>query len=192
MQQTTPERRHYFRVNQDVIFDFKTVDIHTAEQNAPENAINDGPSMLMLAELRRLDRDLQRISTFLNDKQRLLGDYLQKLNAKIDLIARHSLFASKAEQKTARVSIGEGGIAFDSERAIYKGNFLVLQIIFLPSYTPVITFAQVTRCDAAGSTYRIAAEFYRLQDSDRQELAKHVLKAQVSQRKRGSTSENNI
>jgi hypothetical protein len=63
-----------------------------------------------------------------------------------------------------------------------------LQIIFLPSYTPVITFAQVARCDAEGGHYQIAAEFYRLRELDRQELAKQILQVQINQRKRAANA----
>lgn len=185
------ERRNSFRVNQDVIFDFQLVDTHTAESMEPEQALDDGLAMQMVAELRRIDRDTQQILKLITDKQRLIGDYLQKLNSKIDLLARHTLFASKPSDQTQRLNISEDGVAFPSDRALYKGNFLVLRMIFLPSYTPVIVFGVVSRCENDGEAFRVAAKFHRLRDQDRQELARQIIKAQVSNRKKGITPENN-
>lgn len=193
MQSPTHERRQTFRIQHDLIFEYKPVDVHTAERGEPEGAVERSASMQLLSELRRVDREIAQAASVLKDQHRLFGDYLQKLNAKIDLIARHSVFASIPEKQQAEtVSISEGGVAFLCERALYKGNFLVLQIIFLPGYTPVVVFAQVSRCDAEGDKYRVAAEFHRLRESDRQELAKQMLKAQADQRKRLSTPEKKL
>lgn len=187
-----PERRSTFRVNHDLIFDFRPVDNHTAEEQEPESAIDDSVALNMVAELRKIDREAQQMLKLISDKQRLLGDYLQKLSQKIDLVARHSLFSSGLKNSPERINISEGGVAFRSDRALYKGNFLVLRMIFLPSYTPVIVFASVNRCVEEGDDgYRIGATFHRLREQDRQELARQILKAQVSNRKRSSTSESN-
>jgi hypothetical protein len=187
-----PERRNTFRINNDVIFDFRVVDNHTAEEQEPEQAIGDGLALHLVAELRRIDREAQQLLKIITDKQRLLGDYLQKLNQKIDLIARHSMFSSGDNGDTARINLSEEGVAFRSDRALYKGNFLVLRMIFLPSYTPVIVFASVSRCEDEGDEgYRIGAKFHRLREQDRQELARQIIRAQVGHRKRSSTSENN-
>lgn len=194
---TSAERRNSFRVNQDVIFDFRQVDTHTAEQEEPEHAMDDGVAMHLVAELRRIDREAQQLLKIITDKQRLLGDYLQKLNSKIDLIARHSLFTSNGSSQSTRLNISEDGVAFRSQRALYRGNFLVLRMIFLPTYTPVIVFGVVSRCESEGrgegdtEVYRVAAKFHRLRDQDRQELARQILKAQVGNRQKGTKSENN-
>lgn len=187
-----PERRNAFRISNDVIFDFRVVDNHTAEEGEPESAIGDGVAMQLVTELRRIDREAQQLLKIISDKQRLLGDYLQKLNQKVDLLARHAMFSAGENGSTTRIDLSEDGVAFYSDRALYKGNFLVLRMIFLPNYTPVIVFASVSRCEEEGDDgYRIGARFHRLRDQDRQELARQIIKAQVSHRKRSSISENN-
>ena len=150
------------------------------------------PLRKLVAELRRIDREALQLLKIITEKQRLLGDYLQKLNQKIDLIARHSMFSSGESGGAARINLSEEGVAFRSDRALYKGNFLVLRMIFLPNYTPVIVFASVSRCEDEGDDgYRIGAKFHRLREQDRQELARQIIRAQVSHRKRSSTPENN-
>lgn len=185
--QPTRENRDYFRISQDVIFDFKVVDAFSAEHDHPENAFEDAVSLNLLNELRRLDRDNVQTLRLLTEKNRLLGDYLQTLSSKIDLIARHALFSQHSntnnQKPTSRVNISEDGIAFLCDRALYKGNFLAVRLIFLPSYAPVITFAKVLRCTEKGEAYQVAAKFHQLSDLERQELSRQILRAQVSDRK---------
>jgi len=186
------ERRDFFRVSHDVIFDYKVVDAFTAENDAPEIEFEDSVSLTLMNELRRLDQDSVQTLRILTEKNRLLGDYLQTLSSKIDLLARHMLFSQnqKADQRPrTRINLSEEGIAFIAERALYKGNFLALRMIFLPNYAPVVVFAKVIRCEPKENNYQIAAKFHRLADKDRQELSKQILKTQVSQKKATSTKQ---
>ncbi|WP_075185229.1 PilZ domain-containing protein [Teredinibacter haidensis] len=186
------ERRDFFRVSHDVIFDYKVVDAFTAENDAPEIEFEDSVSLTLMNELRRLDQDSVQTLRILTEKNRLLGDYLQTLSSKIDLLARHMLFSQnqKADQRPrTRINLSEEGIAFIAERALYKGNFLALRMIFLPNYAPVVVFAKVIRCEPKENNYQVAAKFHRLADKDRQELSKQILKTQVSQKKATSTKQ---
>jgi hypothetical protein len=189
---TIPSGQHHrssFRVNQDVIFDFRQVDSHTADSENADKLMNEGPAMQMLAELRRIDRDAQDLLKIVGDKQRLLGDYLQKLNAKVDLIARHFAFDNQQNGLPQRVNLSETGVAFYHAKALYKGNYLVMRLIFLPTYTPVVVFGIVIRCEQSNEGYQVATQFHRLHDQERQLIAKQVLKTQVNLRKKDSALE---
>ncbi len=180
------ERRDFFRVSQDLIFDFKIIDTFTAEHSDPESEFTDSSSLHLLNELRRLDKDNGQALKLLSEKNRLLGDYLHSLDQKIDLIARHTLFVNSEQDRdkpTERINLSEDGISFVSNRAIYKGNFLVLRMLFLPHYVPVIIFAKVVRCDSKDNFYQVAARFHRMTEASRQELSRQILKAQVNQKK---------
>ena len=180
------ERRDFFRISQDVFFDFKVVDSFAAESDHPENQFEDAVSLSLVNELKRLDKDSVQTLRLLTEKNRLLGDYLQVLSSKIDLIARHTLFTQENlsnNKRKARINLSEDGLAFMAERAIYKDSYIVVRLIFLPSYIPVASFAKVVRCDAKEDKYQVAAKFFRLSDTDRQELSKQILKAQATLRK---------
>lgn len=178
------DRRNFFRLNQDIIFDFKPVDVHTAEQSEPNAEFDSDTAMDLIAQLKKIDREAVQSLKILNDKNRILGDYLNKLSQKIDLIARYCVFTSSPDSEPKRINLSEGGIAFSAGRSLYKGNFVVLRMIFLPSYNPVVVFAKVIRCEETKNEYQIAAQFHRLRDQDRQAIAKEIMKAQVKSRKR--------
>lgn len=180
------DKRNYFRVSSDVFFDYKQVDSFTAENSDAENEFEDAVSLNLINELRRLDKDNVQTLRLLTEKNRLLGDYLQTLSSKIDLIARHTLFTQdhfSGQKEKTRINISEDGISFTADKALYKGNYLVVRMIFLPSYAPVVTFAKVLRCESAGDKHHIAASFHRIEEKDRQELSRQILKAQVMLKK---------
>lgn len=183
------ERRDFFRITQDVHFDYKIVDSHCVETEAPVDQFDDAVSLSLLNELKRLDKDNIQSLRLLTEKNRLLGDYLQSLSSKIDLIARHSLFAhdnfAQSRPKT-RINISEDGLAFMSDRAIYKDSYIVVRLVFLPYYVPVTSFAKVIRSESKDDKYQNAAKFHRLADADRQELSKQILRAQTASKRYSS------
>jgi hypothetical protein len=195
---SSTNRRNYFRINQDVVFDFRSVDAYQANHGDPAEAFEDASAVGLATELRRIDKSAAQSLKNLADTNPLLGDYLQLLSQKIDLVARHTLLTDKTQEnhKRKRINLSEAGIAFNSERAVYKGKFLAVRLIFLPSYVPFMAFAEVIRCqsktavssatgieqDHHAESFHIAARFHRLPDKDRQELSRQILKAQVADR----------
>ena len=178
------EKRNYFRLDSDIIFDFKTIESQAANNTAPSDNIEDGQQLHLMSELRNIDQSLQAGLSSLANKHRELSDFLLKLNKKIDLVAQSLLLEQHPSDKaTSRVNISEGGIAFNCERALYKGNYLVIRLIFLPSFIPVVVFGKVNRCDFDGETYQIAASFYKLQEAARKTLSQQILQAQARARK---------
>ncbi len=187
-------RRNFFRINHDILFDCRPVDTFTANSATPEEAFDDSAVTGLVAELRRLDRDAAQKLKILAEKDHVLGDYLQLLSSKIDLIARQTLLAKSAPDAhvPTRINLSEAGIAFKSDRAYYKGTFLIARLIFLPSYIPVVVFAEVIRCQNKANpngdnednldSYDVAARFHRLSEKDRQELSRQIIKAQVAHR----------
>lgn len=179
------ERRESFRVFQDVLFDFHVVEAFAADNSEPEEEFSDSISLSLLNELHKLDKHNNELLKLFGDKNRLLGDYLRGINQKMDLVTRHVLFAkdNPNQQNKQRLNLSETGVAFLSDRMLYKDSFIALRLIFLPTYVPVMTFAKVTRCDAKNESYQAAARFHRLKDDQRQELARRILKTQVSTKK---------
>ncbi|VUD68824.1 hypothetical protein TDB9533_04183 [Thalassocella blandensis] len=183
------EQRDFFRVSQDVIFDYHVVDSFTADERDPQHEFESSISLNLLSDLRRLDKDSEQTLRVLTEKNRLLGDYLQTLSAKIDLIAKQVLFEQdkdKGRPKT-RINLSEDGLAFLSDRMLYKNSYIALRLIFLPYYTPVTSFAQVIRCkqrDEKEQSFHTAVKFHRLSESDRRELARQIMRTQAQGRKK--------
>ena len=180
------ERRDFFRISQDVFFDYKLVESFVAENDPAEGLFSDMNSMTVLDELKRIDKEHIQTLRLITEKNRLLGDYLGSLNQKIDLVTRHLLLAQDdvvKDKKKTRINLSEDGLAFMADRAIYRDSYIAVRLIFLPNYSTVTTFAKVVRSDSKEERFQVAAKFYRLDDADRQELSRQILKAQSSARK---------
>lgn len=187
--QLKADKRDFFRISQDIVFDYKVVEGFAAENETAESEFEDEISLNLIEELRRLDRDNVQTLRLLTEKNRLLGDYLQTLSSKIDLIARHALFANHDDANnnaTTRINLSEDGIAFLCDRALYKGSYIAVRMVFLPSYSPVISYAKILRCDQKEDSYQVAARFHRIHDTARQEISRQILKAQITHRKKRS------
>ena len=185
-EQSAQERRDFFRVNHEILFNFKSIDSNTANQSEAADALQNGKTNELIGEFHKIDHALQGTLKILCDKDRELGNILQKLNQKIDLIARSAIFnQEEMPGDTDSINLSEGGIAFQSDRALYKGNYLVMRLIFLPSFIPVILFGKVIRCDQEENenTYQIATSFHRLKEPDRKELSRQIMRAQIKHRK---------
>lgn len=212
MNKEAPENdnRDYFRVNKDVVFDFRPVEASQVSSGQPAEAFENSVHLSLLHRLKQIDKESSKSLQLLTEKNRLLADYLKSLSQKIDLVAQHILFSedtlhtkakpnannesgnlpitkqekpeakhANIEKNRARINLSEDGIAFVSQRALYKDSFIAMQLIFLPSYTVVSSFAKILRCAGKGKHYQAAAQFYQLGAIERQEISREILKAQV-------------
>ncbi|MDZ7922971.1 MAG: PilZ domain-containing protein [Marinagarivorans sp.] len=172
---TTPsDRREFFRVDDDVIFDVQPVDSETAHKSDP-NDYGDGPTWEILEALAAIDHKTQQAASKLSPEN---YTYLNLLNTKVDLIARHTVFSHYQHLPKTRISLCEDGIAFKNPRMLYKGSFVQMRIIFLPRFVPIITFAQIIRCESRENSYNVAAKFFRLDTRQQQLIAQTLIKAQ--------------
>lgn len=177
-EQTGSERREFFRVDSDVVFDVQPVDVDTAQTHEARHVAYDGPSWQVLESLSAIDQQLQTSAQTLGRKQPDLMQHLELLNQKVELIARHSVFDAYQHLARTRISLSADGIAFKSARMLYKSSYVVIRIIFLPNFTPVITFAQIIRCESHNNSFNVAAKFHRMSTEAQQCLSKMLTKAQ--------------
>lgn len=185
--------RDSFRINHDVLFEHKMVEAYVAQHHDAQTELPPIQEANLLAQLQVINKNNQQALSILRDENRLLGDYLQTMSEKIDLIAQHIAFHNsltpkpsnkdkekKSRHKTTRINLSENGLSFFSNRVLYQGNYLALRVIFLPNYTTITTFAKVVRCEPYNEEYQVAVQFYRLTETSRQDIAREILKSQIT------------
>lgn len=180
------QARDAFRVRVSLGFQAKLIDEQTLELLRPDEVFDKTEANELLTALKRIDREANKTLKILAAKNRLLGDYLNRLNQKLDLVIRYSAFKHQSQAEHKEVSLSETGISFTQPEPLEERALLAVRLVFLPEYLQVSTYARVIRCFADNGRYQIAAEFYKLSDKDRQELARQIFKVQVSERKRQS------
>lgn len=176
----TEERRRFFRIDQDIMLDYKPVDAYAAQQGKAADQFSDQLPLELLAEFHQLDRQASNLLHGLTAQHPSVADYLSVLNKKINLLSQHLINKDKLpKHNSSKVNLSEAGIAFLSSKPLYKDSFLALRLVFLPKYIGVVLFAQVIRCtQEKGDQFHIAAKFHRNSEANQQLLAKQIMEAQ--------------
>ncbi|WP_166255345.1 PilZ domain-containing protein [Marinobacter salicampi] len=142
-------------------------------------------------ELKRIDLDVRNQLASLADKDRLLSNLLKSLNHKVDALARIMAFEQNPlqQQDWQRVTLSEGGVAFDvSAGALAVGDLVALRMTLPPElYRPEAVAQVVDVAPEDTGTTRVHTEFTRLYDSDRQQIAKHIMRWQIRARQQNET-----
>jgi hypothetical protein len=182
------ERRSYFRIDESIAIEFKSVDEITANTAAPELQFPNTASLKLYAELRKLDNENSHLFHQIKETNRALGEYLHNINRKIDLISQQMMADSRPlpPSKTIKqVNLSEGGIAFGSSNHVEENSCIALRLIFLPSNAGMVLFAKIIRCERGNSgEFQIAAKFHRINDSQQQLIGQQIMRAQMAEKRK--------
>ncbi|WP_165854981.1 PilZ domain-containing protein [Marinobacter sp. JSM 1782161] len=180
------DRREYYRIQ-----DHIGLEVRPLEPDPPEDTTRpfDPDHLAALhSELRRVDQDVRNQLASLAEKDRLLANLLKSLNTKVDTLARIMAFEQNPlqPQQWRDVTLSEGGIAFPlADAAFSPGDAIAVRMTLPPElYRPVAVAEVVSiREDPEGAPWA-HADFRQIDDADRQQIARHVMRWQVRQRKR--------
>lgn len=184
---TAPDHRESYRIDDEVLFNYKVISSERAEENRPEREFSRPQNVELMAQLRAIDDQNTQLLQLLTQNNALLGSYLAAMSKKINVIAQHQeqIHTINGEHKQidqhkkTRINLSEDGLNFISKRAIHTGNYLALQITFLNNYTSLCCLACVVRCEVQAEDYKIGAQFYKLTSRTQQEITREVMKAQM-------------
>lgn len=179
------DRRRFFRIDDS---------IHLRYQKVPDEDINQ-----RLARLERgLDSNFTVVSTLAAITQKMAGvmhrieprradiaSYLKSLDEKIDVLGRAFLMqdADFDDHPAHAVNLSATGMAFHTAERVDPGVMLELKIILMPSYTGILTYAEVMACDEIGDEtnsllYTLRVNFSHIRGDDMDVLIRHVVKRQ--------------
>ena len=178
-----PERREFFRIEDRIGLDIRKL---PPVGGLDENLFNDDHLETLKTDFRRLDQDIKSQLASLADHDRLLTSVVKSLNGKLDSLARIMAFQQNPLQPDdwQDVTLSEGGLAFSASlQAWQTGDRLAIRMTLPPELFQPQAVAQVldTQADETGGV-RVHTGFIRIQDGDRQQIARHVMRWQIRQR----------
>lgn len=179
------DRRDYFRIEDRVGLEVRKLAPGDINKNDPFNGNHlEG----LRTELRRLDQDIRVHLANLAERDRLLTSLIKSLNGKLDTLARIMAFEQNPLQPEdwQEVTLSEGGLSFNSTTDTFQaGDQLAVRLTLPPELFRPQAIAQVidTMPDDSGG-WRVHTEFSEIQDSDRQQIARHVMRWQIRQRQK--------
>jgi hypothetical protein len=182
------ERRNYFRINDRIGLEMhklppSTQDAFSAFENTPFTSLQ--------AEFKRLDQDIRTQLAGLSERDRALQSLLKAFNSKLDILARIMAFEQNPLQPEHwhQATLSEGGVAFFSnDESLQVGDHIAMRLTLPPELFQPRAIGEVVgvNTEDRDGTW-IHTRFVRLEDSDRQQLARHIMRWQIRQRQQPNT-----
>lgn len=182
------EKRQYFRIQQDVIFNFKSVHTDDVNQSSAEEHFDHAGALGVFNKFQQIDNDSHEILSAIAQSQPLVADYLTTINQKLNLLSQQILAneaVSVYDSDSGRIDLSQGGLGFAADHPIGIESWLAIKLVFVPSYTGIISYAQVTRNELqADGSYLIGARFHGLNEEQEKIIAKQVMQTQIVHKRR--------
>ncbi|MDX1457858.1 MAG: PilZ domain-containing protein [Marinobacter sp.] len=177
------DRRDFFRIQDRIGLEVRKLEPGHSSLSDP---FNEGHLDGLRDEMRRLDQDIKLHLASLAEKDRLLTTLIKSLNGKLDTLARIMAFEQNPlqQEQWQDVTLSEGGIAFRTATNIYHpGDRLAVRMTLPPELFRPMAIAEVLKSepDSQGGS-AVHTQFTTIQDADRQQIARHVMRWQVRQR----------
>ncbi len=176
------DRRDFFRIRDHIGLEIRSHD----KDGQPTDLFDDHHLETLRSEFRRLDQDIRSQLGTLAERDRLLASLIKSLNGKLDTLARIMAFEQNPLQPEdwQDVTLSEGGLAFNAVSEMYSvGDALSMRLTLPPELFQPVAVAKVISVEAAEQgDDRVHTEFIDIQDSDRQMIARHVMRWQIRQR----------
>ncbi|MGH1484972.1 MAG: PilZ domain-containing protein [Cellvibrionaceae bacterium] len=181
------EKRQFFRIQQDVIFNFKCVNTDSVTHISPEQHFDHASALGLFSQFQQLDNDSHATLEHIRKENLPVADYLEMLNQKMNLLSQQMLAneaVSVNDTDSGRIDLSQGGIGFTTSHPIGIESWLALKLVFLPSYIGLLTYAQVTRNQLQeDGSYLIGARFHQLNEEQERILSRQVIQTQLVEKR---------
>lgn len=180
------EKRQYFRIQQDVIFDYRVVCTDDVSHVSAEQHFDHSNTLGLITQFQQLDNDSHKLLEAIHHENQNIAAYLSILNQKLNRLSQQ-LLANEAvsahDSESGRVDLSLGGIGFSTLEHLGVESWFAVKLVFLPSYVGLVTYAQVTRCEVqVDGSYLIGARFHHLNEEQQRLLSRQALQTQTNQK----------
>ncbi|PID43490.1 MAG: hypothetical protein CSB48_05350 [Proteobacteria bacterium] len=181
-----PDRREFFRVSCDAIIEIKPITEHTPGQPASLKDLFALSQLFNLrAEMATLDLEANHLIRQASENDKNIGQFLQVINQKVDLLAHILLENQQIDGKEAatRINISEGGISTSYPSGFEKGAMVGVRVNLLPDRLGLLVPCRVRACQRINSEslYQLSLEFEKPEQPVRQIIARFLAKEQRRQ-----------
>ncbi len=194
------ERRSFFRMDDELIFDYRVIDDENTEVTFDEEEPIIS-CMKILDEIKDIDSMGQPILQRISMHNPSIADYLRNNNRKFDIIIRFlteellAKFVLQADKRSpVKVNLSAGGVGFYADESLEKGTLLKVKLILMPTYDCIINSAVVVGTEVvkgAEKPYRVSCKFVELDDHDEQRIIRHIYHKQIEEHKKAKQEEKN-
>ncbi|MES9858410.1 MAG: PilZ domain-containing protein [Sedimenticola sp.] len=179
------DRRQFFRIDDTIHLSYQKIpseDIHQRLERLEHGLESNFTAVSTIAAItQRMAGTLHQIESV----RPTLASYLRALDEKIEVLGRAFLMQDSdiADQPAYAVNLSATGMAFHAAEPLDRGVMLELRLLLMPSFTGILTYAEVVDCDEIGDEseelpYTLRVNFSHLRGDDKDILIRHVVKCQ--------------
>lgn len=181
------ERREYFRIDDAVRLSIRRVE--PGEVDALIDRLEQGMagSFTVMSSLSAISAQMAAGMRRIEHADPDVALYLKALDQKIEILGR-AFLATESDLINAPargVNLSAGGMSLAVREPFEPGDSLEIKMLLFPSFTGVLTYAEVIDCVpaeaeqvAAGYPFRVRVGFSRLREQDRDILIRHIIRRQ--------------
>ena len=180
----TDERRQYFRIKNWLFLSFERVDKSDEKELIKDLDTQSSPRIQLLNELHHLEEDNTKFMSSLSSELTHVSKHMSKMNKKIGLLTQYIIQSLDIEyNELLEVDLSAGGIRFHSKTSLRKRQQVKMEIVIIPEYYGVVTYAKVVECKKSKDKdgYEIAFKFIRISQPDQDAIVRHIFKVQSKQ-----------
>jgi hypothetical protein len=178
------DQRRSFRIDDEVLLQYEEIDSDGVTPTDQRSARLGSPAFVVCSRLAEQRRQLQVCLREVQQAVPPVAKYLRLLDDKVDTLASILVLKEIDELSGSKqqVKLSATGMVFHTKSELPEQTMLVIQMVLLPSFTGVITEAQVIRSTRFVSErprrFLTTVEFVKMRESTRDLIAKHILDRQ--------------
>lgn len=191
------ERREYFRVDDEIAFDYRLIGEQELKQllDRIQSRLPDRftASSGFVATSRQMAHAMHKVQTDSPELARCLLAIDQKLNMLAQLFVVEEI--NLHDQPARQVNISAGGLLFRAQHELPADSLIELRMVLFPALAGILTVSRVSHCNRADDgnlryPWQVTVEYEHIRESDRELLVRHTMSLQTAQLREQRESDN--
>lgn len=182
---SSEERRRYFRIDDELIFDWRVIDTQEKQRRTVQLQMNQidfpDPDRFYLM----LESDLNMVIQNLKVHNQECAKALELLNRKLNLIASSQKIGMRVhlfDKVPQKVNISACGVAFKTDQALQLGQSVLIEMLLMPQKVYIQCLGEVMACDQLDKDeYQVNVDFDVLREEDKEQLIQHIVQKEMGQ-----------
>jgi hypothetical protein len=180
------DQRNGFRITEEVMMACLVLPSGADLTRPIQSLFEPSEALELESRLEELDQGYRECHARLVRVDATAAEATDWLAAKLDVLKEALLAQHHAQGNTARrvcVSLAVTGIGFAHPVQLTSGQPVAVQVIFDAPRESFMAYAKVRQCRGEDAHFWVGAEFEPLSPDHQRRLSRHILQAQIKQRK---------
>lgn len=182
IEKSEQDKRDFFRIEDGVFLNYRVLAPEEVASTAKRVGAGEGLNQIkLLAELKRLDRQLAPLLEAVKSTSPTISDALNVMNRKIKVLGflATDLRDDWENRPRDKVNLSGSGLSFNCARELLEGTHLDVDLVLFPEMDSVTAVSRVVRCDKQSKGYRVSLAFLVIDEEDRETIIRHVTRKQM-------------